>query len=67
MQIEQLQHEYERVQADLANGPILPSVTVDEIRSYLASITSRKSFLSMKLSKFPAASSLRRCEHRLLS
>ena len=37
MQIEQLQHECERVQADLANGRILPSVTVDEIRSYLAS------------------------------
>src|SRR5271156_982520 len=37
MQIEHLQHEYERVQADLAGGPILPSVTVDEIRSYLAS------------------------------
>src|ERR1700723_349633 len=36
MQIEQLQHEFERVQADLADGPILPSVTVDEIRSYLA-------------------------------
>src|SRR5207237_7344460 len=37
MQIEQLQHEHERVQADLADGPILPSVTVNEIRSYLAS------------------------------
>ncbi len=37
MQIEQLQHEFERMQANLANGPILPSVTVDEIRSYLAS------------------------------
>src|SRR5580692_1000151 len=37
MQIEQLQREYERVQADLADGPILPSVTVDEIRGYLAS------------------------------
>src|SRR5262245_46066749 len=37
MQIEQLQHEYERVQADLAVGPILPSVTVDEIRRHLAS------------------------------
>ena len=37
MQFEQLQDEYERVQADLADGPILPSVTVDEIRSYLAS------------------------------
>src|ERR1700690_2100128 len=37
MQIDQLQHEFERVQADLADGPILPSVTLDEIRSYLAS------------------------------
>src|SRR5438552_15019728 len=37
MQIEQLQFEYERVQADIANGAILPSVTADEIRSYLAS------------------------------
>src|SRR5271163_4163807 len=37
MQIEHLQHEYERVQAELADGPILPSVTVDEIRTYLAS------------------------------
>src|SRR5207253_4691878 len=37
MPIEQLQHEYERVQADVADGPILPSVTVDEIRSHLAS------------------------------
>ena len=37
MQIEQLQHEFERVQANLADGPILPSVTVDEIRSHLAS------------------------------
>src|SRR6516164_1953660 len=37
MQIEQLQHEFERVQADLAAGPILPSVTVGEIRSHLAS------------------------------
>src|SRR5580698_5265262 len=37
MRIEPLQHEYERVQADLAAGPILPSVTVDEIRGHLAS------------------------------
>lgn len=37
MQTEQLQQEFERVQADLANGPILPSVTLDEIRSHLAS------------------------------
>src|SRR5262245_2024350 len=36
MQIEQLRHEFERVQADVADGPILPSVTADEIRSYLA-------------------------------
>jgi glutamate/tyrosine decarboxylase-like PLP-dependent enzyme len=37
MQIEQLQHEFERVQAVLAGGPILPSVTLDEIRNHLAS------------------------------
>src|SRR5437016_11004018 len=37
MLIEHLQHKFERVQADVADGPILPSVTVDEIRSYLAS------------------------------
>lgn len=36
MQIEPLQHEYERVQAEIAEGPILPCVTVDEIRSHLA-------------------------------
>jgi glutamate/tyrosine decarboxylase-like PLP-dependent enzyme len=35
MEIEQLRHEYERVLADLAGGAILPSVTVDEIRSHL--------------------------------
>src|SRR6204780_1840315 len=37
MQIEQLEYEYERVQGDLADGPILPSVTVNEIRNHLAS------------------------------
>src|ERR1700721_1436342 len=37
MQIDQLQREHDRVQADLAAGPILPSVTVDEIRSHLTS------------------------------
>lgn len=37
MQTEQLQQEFERMQADLAAGPILPSVTLDEIRSHLAS------------------------------
>src|SRR6202162_2197720 len=36
MQIEELQREFERVQADVAQGPILPSVTVDKIRSHLA-------------------------------
>ncbi len=36
MQIEQLRHEFERVQSDIADGPIFPSVTVDEIRSHLA-------------------------------
>jgi glutamate/tyrosine decarboxylase-like PLP-dependent enzyme len=36
MQIEELQREFERVQADVAHGPILPSVTVDKIRSHLA-------------------------------
>ncbi|QJW95166.1 pyridoxal phosphate-dependent decarboxylase family protein [Frigoriglobus tundricola] len=35
MQIEPFQHEFERVQTDLAAGPILPSVTVEEIRGYL--------------------------------
>src|SRR3974390_3187886 len=37
MQIKQLQHEFERVQAGVADGPILPLVTVEEIRSHLAS------------------------------
>src|SRR3974377_313119 len=35
MQIEQLQHEFERVQPHLADAPTPPSVTVDEIRSHL--------------------------------
>lgn len=35
MQIEQLQHDYEQMRAALADGPILPSVTVDEIRNHL--------------------------------
>jgi len=37
MQIQPLQHEFEQVQADLAAGPVLPSVTVDQIRNHLAS------------------------------
>lgn len=36
MQFDQLQHEFERAQAELAEGPILPDVTVDEIRRHLA-------------------------------
>jgi glutamate/tyrosine decarboxylase-like PLP-dependent enzyme len=35
MQIEPLQHEFERVLAELAAGPILPSVTADEVRTHL--------------------------------
>lgn len=37
MQIDQLQHEFQRVQADLAEGPLVPSVAVDEIRCHLTS------------------------------
>jgi glutamate/tyrosine decarboxylase-like PLP-dependent enzyme len=37
MQIEQLEREFERVQTTLGDGPIVPSVTVDEIRGHLAS------------------------------
>jgi glutamate/tyrosine decarboxylase-like PLP-dependent enzyme len=37
MEIEQLQHEFERTQAEVAEGPILPTVTAEEIRSHLAS------------------------------
>lgn len=36
MQIDELQREYQRVQSDLADGPIVPAVAVDEIRGYLA-------------------------------
>lgn len=36
MHLGHLQHEFERVQAKVANGPILPSVTAEEIRSHLA-------------------------------
>ena len=35
MQFDQLQHEFERVRDEIAAGPILPSVSVDEIRSHL--------------------------------
>lgn len=35
--IDELQQEFERLQASLAEGPILPSVTVEEIRGYLGS------------------------------
>jgi glutamate/tyrosine decarboxylase-like PLP-dependent enzyme len=36
MQIEQLRHEFERVQAVVAGGPVLPSVTAEQIRGHLA-------------------------------
>lgn len=36
MSWDQLQHEFERVQSEIADGPILPAVTADEIRSHLA-------------------------------
>src|SRR5579863_4413432 len=36
MKFDQLQHEFERLQTDLADGPIVPTVTVDEIRSHLS-------------------------------
>lgn len=34
--IERMREEFERVRTDLAAGPIVPSVTVDEIRNHLA-------------------------------
>ncbi len=37
MKIDQVQSEFERVEAAIADGPIVPNVTAAEIRSYLAS------------------------------
>ena len=37
MKIDQVQSEFERVQAEIADGPIVPHVTAAEIRSYLSS------------------------------
>jgi glutamate/tyrosine decarboxylase-like PLP-dependent enzyme len=37
MKIEEVRDEFERVQAQIAHGPIVPHVTADEIRDYLTS------------------------------
>jgi aromatic-L-amino-acid decarboxylase len=37
MKIDEFGDEFERLQAEIAHGPIVPKVTADEIRSYLAS------------------------------
>jgi glutamate/tyrosine decarboxylase-like PLP-dependent enzyme len=35
--VDQLESDFEQLQIDIANGPILPTVTAEEIRNYLAS------------------------------
>ena len=37
MKIDEVRNEFSRVQAEIANGPLIPHVAADEIRSYLAS------------------------------
>jgi glutamate/tyrosine decarboxylase-like PLP-dependent enzyme len=37
MKMNEVRDEFERVQAEIASGPIVPNVTADEIRNYLAS------------------------------
>jgi aromatic-L-amino-acid/L-tryptophan decarboxylase len=37
MKIDEVRDEFERVQAEIASGPIVPNVTADEIRRYLSS------------------------------
>ena len=37
MVIDEMRSDFTQLQADIANGPILPTVTADEIRNYLAS------------------------------
>ena len=37
MVIDQIESDFAQLQVDIANGPILPTVTAEEIRSYLAS------------------------------
>ena len=37
MVIDQLESDFEQLQVDIADGPILPNVTAEEIRSYLCS------------------------------
>ncbi len=37
MVINEIRSDFTQLQSDIANGPILPTVTAEEIRSYLAS------------------------------
>jgi glutamate/tyrosine decarboxylase-like PLP-dependent enzyme len=37
MDIDEIRSDFTQLQSDIANGPILPTVTAEEIRSYLAS------------------------------
>src|SRR6202043_1363538 len=37
MVIDEMRFDFTQLQSDIANGPILPTVTADEIRTYLAS------------------------------
>jgi aromatic-L-amino-acid decarboxylase len=37
MIINEIRHDFTQLQSDIANGPILPKVTAEEIRTYLAS------------------------------
>ena len=37
MFIDEIRSDFTQLQSDIANGPILPRVTAEEIRSYLAS------------------------------
>jgi hypothetical protein len=37
MVIDEIRSDFTQLQSDIANGPILPMVTAEEIRSYLGS------------------------------
>ena len=37
MLIDEIRSDFTQLQSDIANGPILPTVTAEEIRTYLAS------------------------------